>query len=95
MALQDPILVALPVFVFILSTWVEPLQEIGQRTIEQSRSVTSVAAGARPLLATAPSSSTPPRLWDSRGGVVARRQDHEDGDGGGNLHDALDLRLVQ
>ena len=93
MALQDPILVALPVLVFILSTWVAPLQERGQRTVKQSRFITSVAAGARPLLATAP--STPPRLWDSRGGVVARRQDHEDGDGGGNLHDALDLRLVQ
>ena len=94
MALQDPILVALPVLVFILSTWVAPLQERGQRTVKQSRFITSVAAGARPLLATAPSSSTPPRLRDSRGGVVDRRHD-ADGDDGGNLHAALYLRRVR
>ena len=92
MALQDPILVALPVSVFILSTWVEPLQERGHRTIEQSRSVTSVAAGARPLLTPA-STSTPPRLRDTRGGLVDRRQD-ADGDDGGNPHAALDLRPI-
>ena len=75
MALHEPILVAL-------------LQERGQRKVQQSSSVTSVAASTRPLVAPAPSpsSSTPPRARLRGPRSVVHRDQNEDGDDGGNLH---------